>query len=82
MKIDFKNKYVLITGGSRGIGYNLANAFFLSGAHVITTSTKSFKVKSSKNKNQWINFLVDFNNDNSILEFTQKLKILKKLIFW
>ena len=78
MKINFENKYVLITGGSRGIGNNLANAFFLSGANVISTSTKPFKIKNSKTKNQWINFLVDFNNDNSILEFSKNLKLFKK----
>ena len=79
MKIDFKNKHVLITGGSRGIGNNLAKAFFLSGANVISTSTKPFKIKSSKAKNQWINFVVDFNNDDSISEFTKNLKMFNKI---
>ena len=79
MKIDFKNKHVLITGGSRGIGNNLAKAFFLSGANVISTSTKPFKIKNSKAKNQWINFVVDFNNDDSISEFTKNLKMFKKI---
>jgi 3-oxoacyl-[acyl-carrier protein] reductase len=79
MKIDFKKKYVLITGGSRGIGNSLANAFFLSGANVISTSTKPFKIKNIKTKNQWINFVVDFNNDDSISEFTKNLKMFKKI---
>ena len=48
MKIDFKNKNVLITGASRGIGNDLANSFYLSGANIISTSTKPFKLKNTK----------------------------------
>jgi 3-oxoacyl-[acyl-carrier protein] reductase len=79
MKIDFKNKYVLITGASRGIGNDIANSFFLSGANIITTSTKPFKVKNSKKRNIWINFIVDFNDDISISKFLINLKKFKKI---
>ena len=79
MKIDFKNKYVLITGASRGIGNDIANSFYLLGANIITTSTKPFKVKNSKKINKWINFIVDFNDDISISKFLINLKKFKKI---
>ena len=79
MKIDFKNKNVLITGASRGIGNDLANSFYLSGANIISTSTKPFKLKNTKLKNQWTNFIVDFNDDKSIEEFSKNLIKYKKI---
>jgi 3-oxoacyl-[acyl-carrier protein] reductase len=73
MKINFKDKNVLITGASRGIGNDLANSFYLSGANIISTSTRPFKVKNTKLKNKWTNFVVDFNDDESIEEFSKNI---------
>ena len=73
MKINFKDKNVLITGASRGIGNDLANSFYLSGANIISTSTRPFKVKNTKLKNKWTNFIVDFNDDESIEEFSKNI---------
>ena len=41
LSIQFKNKTVLITGGSRGIGLKIAKDFQLLGANVISLSSKS-----------------------------------------
>ena len=43
MKIDFTNKNVLITGGSRGIGRACAKLFSQLGANVIITYKNNFK---------------------------------------
>ena len=37
---DFRGAYVLVTGGTSGIGHAIANAFATSGAHVTITGTK------------------------------------------
>lgn len=34
VQFDFSNQHVLVTGGSRGIGYGIASAFYASGAEV------------------------------------------------
>ena len=46
---EFKNKNILITGGSSGIGLNLAKFFIQKGANIITVS-RSKKIALSKNK--------------------------------
>lgn len=49
-KMDFKNKIVLITGASSGIGEALAIQFLNSGAIVIGTSRKTDSLQGLKNK--------------------------------
>ena len=41
MEINFQNKHVLITGGSRGIGYEIANQFAKAGARVTLWDNQS-----------------------------------------
>ena len=40
MKIEFKNKIVLITGGEGGIGKSICKEFLKMGAKVLVTTTK------------------------------------------
>ena len=40
MKLNFKNKIVLITGGEGGLGRSICNKFLKLGAKVIVTTTK------------------------------------------
>lgn len=58
MKINFKNKNILITGGSRGIGKELVNTFTDLEGNVTYTSTKD----------------LDFNNESSVNTFLNKIK--------
>ena len=39
--LDFSGKKVLVCGGSDGIGYGVATAFFEAGAEVAITGTRS-----------------------------------------
>lgn len=50
MKIDFKNKTVLITGGTRGIGKKLVERFSELNATVIFTGTSNY-IKSNIKRN-------------------------------
>ena len=40
MKISFKNKVVLVTGGEGGLGRSICNTFIKMGARVLVTTTK------------------------------------------
>ena len=42
MNLNFKNKTVIITGGTRGIGKSLVHIFNDVGANVIITGTKKY----------------------------------------
>ena len=48
--ISFKNKNVLITGATGGIGNELVKKFITLGANVLTTGTKSEKLDTIKKK--------------------------------
>ena len=77
MKLDFKNKIVLITGGEGGLGRSICKKFSQLGATVIVTTTKK-KLESVKKKKK-IYMYLDFNNKNSISTFFEKLKKVKQI---
>lgn len=71
IKYDFKNKVVLVTGSSRGIGKEIAYNFLRSGAIVIMTGRKITTNSKLKNhlKNYQSNFVlynIDFKNIKEI----------------
>lgn len=79
MKIDFKNQIVLITGGTRGIGKQIADDFFNLGATVILTGTNPKEIKllnenaiSKGLKKKY--FCVDFLSKKSITDFLTELE--------
>ena len=86
---NFKNKVVLVTGSSRGIGKEVAYNFLKSGALVILTgrkiTTNSKLINQLKNyKNKFILYDVDFRNIeeiNKLYEFIfKKFKTLNILV--
>ena len=48
--IDFKNKKILITGATGGIGYSLVDKFNLLGGSIVATGTNDNKLKDLKKK--------------------------------
>ena len=45
MMIDLKNKNIIVTGASGGIGNSIVEKLNLSGANVLATGTKEEKLK-------------------------------------
>jgi 3-oxoacyl-[acyl-carrier protein] reductase len=65
MKIDFTNQNALVTGGTRGIGKQIAEDLVDLGAQVIITGTKEPKGKISQNiQFVPVNFLDDSSTDD------------------
>ena len=55
MKLDFKNKIVLITGGEGGLGQSICKKFLQLGATVIVTTTKKkIRKRKEKEKNLYV----------------------------
>jgi len=77
MKLNFKNKVVLVTGGEGGLGKEICNKFLQLGANVIVTTTKK-KLENKKVKRK-IYMHLDFNSQNSIQNFLSNLKKIKKI---
>ena len=79
MKKKFKNKTILITGASSGIGLNLAKHFLNKGMKVINISRKNSKIKNKKLIN--INFnLNNFHNYDEL--FKTSFKHLKDINYF
>lgn len=74
--MSFSGKVVLITGGSRGIGFSTAKLFSENGAHVIITSKdKSRLEKSASNLVNTIGIAADIKNEvdvKNVIEQTIK----------
>ena len=77
MKFDFKNKNILITGASRGIGKSIAKEFYKLGANILGTST----TKSLK-KNRFELIKVNFFDKKELKFFFDYLKNKKIDIFF
>jgi len=77
MNIDFKNKRVLVTGATRGIGKSIADEFANLGAQLILTGTKADQIKelnASGDPNRKY-YCVDFSDTKSTRAF---IKVLEK----
>ena len=73
MNIDFTNQNVLVTGGTRGIGKALVDAFTGAGANVYFTG-RSEKAPLGAEKRY---FSLDFTNDTSLNNFLLNIKNMK-----
>jgi len=82
MDLDFKNKTVIITGGTRGIGAAIASIFNDSGAHVLVTGTdktENNKLENSGNEHSIKYHQLDFTSDKSVNQFLNAVDKLKNV---
>jgi len=86
MEIEFRNKTVLITGATRGIGKQLAHDFEELGANLVLTGTRPEEIKKlnedlgKESNKQCIEYCcADFSNEGSLLEFVQELKKYERI---
>ena len=77
MKLDFKNKIVLITGGEGGLGKSICSKFIQLGAIVIDTTTKKELVNKKTSKKIYMH--LNYNNKNSVQNFLNNLRKIKKI---
>ena len=76
MQLDFKNKKVLLTGASGGIGKTLAEKFINSGAKLIITSSNEDKLSILKSKygNKHLYYLLDLSDTNQLTDNVKKIR--------
>ncbi|MFB5597568.1 MAG: SDR family NAD(P)-dependent oxidoreductase [Nitrosopumilaceae archaeon] len=72
--MSFKGKVVLITGGSRGIGFATAKLFSTSGARVVITSKNSVKLAEAAGKLGCLGIPAD------VKKLTEVRDVIKKII--
>ena len=82
LSLNFSGKKILVTGGTRGIGKQIATQFLINGGDVTITGTKS--IDESKFKKDWgfenINFKrVDFLQEESVSKFIDWINNQKKI---
>lgn len=82
-QFDFYDKFVLITGATRGIGKSIATHFSALGANLILTGTNPQEIEllnDSFAKNGRVKYYcVDFSNEELINEFISVLKNYDKI---
>lgn len=72
MIIDLKNKNIIVTGASGGIGNSIVEKLNLSGANILATGTREEKLKELKEKFNDIKTLkFDISNHEKIEEFIE-----------
>lgn len=57
MIFDFSGKTVLITGGSRGIGEAIKNAFLQYGANIVSVSSKDYDLTAKKGLTELMDYI-------------------------
>ena len=82
MKIDFTNKTVIITGGTRGIGSAIVQLFQECNAEIIATGTnikdlERLNEESSDKKTKYIH--LDFTSDESVQKFLEHITKLNRV---
>jgi len=72
--IDFKNKKILITGATGGIGYELVKKFVSLNGNVLATGTKTEKLETLKKEFQNLHILkFDISDQPKIEEFIENV---------
>ena len=78
MNIDFTNKTVLVTGGTRGIGASIVRHFENLNAEVIATGANKDQLHKSINRRVKYHYL-DLKNEKSISDFIEYISQRKKI---
>jgi len=78
MNIDFTNKTVLVTGGTRGIGASIVRHFENLNAEVIATGAHKDQLHKSINRRVKYHYL-DLKNEKSISDFLEYISQQKKI---
>ena len=81
MRDTYRDKVVLVTGASRGIGKAIAERFATQGAYVIATGTTKDSAKKisdsfSQNSFEGIGLMLNIADKSSVEEFTNSIKDL------
>ena len=82
MNLDFTNRTIIVTGGTRGIGASLVDAFYQTGGKVIVTGTMNkndVNFDISKHKNNVDYHQLDLLSDESIKQFLDAVNKLDKV---
>tara|TARA_Y100000741_G_C18198815_1_gene536736 strand:- start:282 stop:1025 length:744 start_codon:yes stop_codon:yes gene_type:complete len=82
MNLDFTDKTVIITGGTRGIGAEISRVFLKAGAQLLVTGTKDTNSKMQKffDGNHNIQYhQLDFSSNDSVNKFLNTVNKLKKI---
>ena len=82
MNLNFKNKTVIITGGTRGIGKSLVHIFNDVGANVIITGTKKYNSVNFdflKNNSRIQYKQLDYLSDKSVKQFIRLVSALDRV---
>lgn len=84
MQLDFKGKTILVSGGTRGIGKQIANDLCKLGAFVIVTGTKELEIEKLNRElpKEGINkkyFFLDFLNIKSVNQFLKDLEKFERI---
>ena len=80
--MDFTDKTIIITGGTRGIGAAMVSAFSGAGANVIITGTKepsAVNLDLIKNNRSIQYHQLDFSSDESVKKFIDTVNELNKI---
>ena len=73
MNLDLKNKNIIVTGASGGIGNSIVEKLNMSGANILATGTREEKLTELKGKFNNIKILkFDISNHEKIEEFIEK----------
>ena len=85
MEIDFRGQVALVTGGTRGIGRQIADDLFDLGADLILTGTNEERIEELNRsmpaeKKKRVKYIVaDFRDIENIKKFTEEITAYKKI---
>lgn len=73
--MDINNRVIVITGGSRGLGKGLAEAFVLNGARVVITSTDESELKTTAEEINAEGYVVDATSAGETENFAKEVLV-------